>query len=1193
MNASVILMPMMVGSGGLTMALTNSNRPLLAAVGLLMVVVAIALAAVMWISMRLGPRRKLRQERERYLDYLDDMRATVRKAARAQHRANDRRHPHPRLLHDIAAGPQRRWERRSTDPDLLSARCGLARVRLNRPLSLKIDHGNPLTVYDPVCQSSAEELVERYIHLGSQPLIVPIGSCGTVSVVGDYPMGRQLTRSMLAQLASHVAPEDLRVAVVRHGSLTEEWDWTHYLPHLQGANPGIEELPSPVVCESIPELAAVLADEFERRIADLRRRRSGAPAPGTQHLIIVVDGEHQVSMTGLWDEANPAHLGIHVITIVAEQRAEPETVEARMEVAPSGVVTSSLLPGVVTPPNDEDEAPQVTGTVDCLSHATAAGIATSISPFRLAETDSGEALHRIHGLAEIIGVPDPATLDAPRKWREHPPGDVLRVPLGVTAEGGILDLDLKESSLGGMGPHGLIIGATGSGKSEALRTLVMALTTRHSPEELALLTVDFKGGATFAECDRLPHNAGSITNLVDDLSLVDRFEQALYGEMLRRQQLLKDVGNLPNLHEYQRLRSQRPDLDSLPHLLVIIDEFSELLTAKPDFSDLFLAVGRIGRSIGVHLLLATQRLESGHIRGLESHLSYRIGLRTFSEAESREAIGVVDAYKLPPDPGSGYLKVDTTVFTRFKAAMVSSPYRPPARESDNRLPTVDWPPPLLPPLPADRSGPHSQADQLRQRSVLQVLVDRISAADATPVRPVWLPPLPKALSLDAIPEAVDATAAEYPQTVAAVFGLHDKPREQRQDPLTWDMTGGESNLLIVGAPSSGKSMLIRSLVSSLTLRYTPGQVACFCVDYGGGSLSPLSELPHVASVAGRAEPELTRRVLSDIRTKLDERESLMMSLRLDSPERLRAARAEGQLPSDVSGDIVLIVDGWGTLRDIDSDLEDVLIEIAARGPALGVHLVLTVVSANQVRSRLSAAIGGRIELRLTDPFDSGIDRKASEAIPKDLAGRVLLSDEMYGHIALPRIDGETGIEDLRAAMSRLADTAADRWSESPVPPVRTLPSLVTLDELLSPLAAPESGDGYGTRPVLGVSERDLGRAEIDFAADPHLVLFGDPQTGKSTALRSIMRQITRRPPSEVGIALFDYRRSHLEEVPEDYLVTYATSGMHAAQAANEVAKALAERLPGPDVTPQQLRDRSWWNGLDLFVVVDDLDLVTT
>ncbi|GAA4917303.1 S-DNA-T family DNA segregation ATPase FtsK/SpoIIIE [Stackebrandtia albiflava] len=1194
MGMTMIAMPMMAGTSGLIMALSNIDRPLFAMVGLFMLVGAVALGGIMFVSMRLGPRRKLRDQRERYLDYLDDMRSLIRDAVRAQQDAAAARHPHTPLLAAIAGGDDRRWERRSGDRDLLDLRVGLARLPLSRTLTLKLDENNPLTGYDPVCHSGAEELVRRYVRLGGQPLTVPLAGCDRVSVVGDFEDGRHLVRGMLAQLVTLVSPDDAAVAIVRDPRAAAHWRWASFLPHTLGDQQSHSGLPDSLVCDNTDMLTARLATDIAGRQSDWRRRRGGPPGPGTRHLVVVIDGEHQVSLPGFADGAiPPAELGIHIVSLVDRAEAEPEDVDVRLTIASDGAVTLSRPRRVVAAGTDSGE---VTGVADGLGIAEAAGIARALSPYRLAESDSGEALHAVHGLGDVLGVQDPAAFDPWAAWSRRDT-ERLRVPFAVSADGEPVELDLKESALGGMGPHGLIIGATGSGKSETLRTLVAALATRHSPEELALLTVDFKGGATFADCDRLPHNAGSITNLADDLALVDRFREALFGEMVRRQQLLKDVGNLPNVHAYQRLRAQRPDLAALPHLLVVIDEFSELLTAKPDFSELFLAVGRIGRSIGVHLLLATQRLEAGHIRGLESHLSYRIGLRTFSEAESREAIGVPDAYRLPPEPGSGYLKVDTSVFTRFKAAMVSDPYVPPATGGHDGLPVMEWPPP---PFDASdvsallRLGDDTGADSAEAtsaRTVLQVLVDRIAAADPPPVRPVWLPPLPNALPLDAVPGGTEA--AGDPARVSAVLGLSDDPRAQSQEAMHWDMTGSQANLLVYGGPGSGKSTLLRTLVSSLALRYSPGQVSCYLIDYGGGSLAGLANLPHVAAVANRSDPELVRRVLADVRRQLDLREGLMQRHGLDSAARLRAARAEGVIPSDVAGDVVLLIDGWAALRENDLELDEQLRDITGRGPALGVHVVLTAVNQQQVRTRLSAAFGGHIELRLTDAFDSVIGRRLAENLPKDVPGRVLCADERFGQVALPRIDGGTRVDDLNHAGDEIAETAARRWPVAPVPKVKTLPTLITLADLQSDWVEGPRADVHAMRPVLGVSERDLGPVCATLDTEPHLMIYGDPQTGKSTAIRTILRQITRRPANEVGIVLVDYRRAHLEEVPQKYLLSYCTSAPHAAQNAAEIANGLRERLPGPDVTPEQLRRRSWWKGLEVFVVVDDYDLVAS
>ena len=224
-----------------------------------------------------------------------------------------------------------------------------------------------------------------------------------------------------------------------------------------------------------------------------------------------------------------------------------------------------------------------------------------------------------------------------------------------------------------MGPHGLCIGATGSGKSEFLRTVALGMMARHSPEELNLALIDFKGGATFAGLEPAPHVAAVITNLSDKAALVARMRDALTGEMNRRQEALRLAGNLDGIAAYDRARRAGAQLAPLPVLFIIVDEFSELLSQHPDFADVFVAIGRLGRSLGMHLLLASQRLDEGRLRGLESHLSYRVCLKTLSANESRLVLGTSDAYELPSAPGAAYLRVGTDELIRFQTAYVSGP----------------------------------------------------------------------------------------------------------------------------------------------------------------------------------------------------------------------------------------------------------------------------------------------------------------------------------------------------------------------------------------------------------------------------------------------------------------------------------------------------------------------------------------
>lgn len=434
-----------------------------------------------------------------------------------------------------------------------------------------------------------------------------------------------------------------------------------------------------------------------------------------------------------------------------------------------------------------------------------------------------------------------------------------------------------------------------------------------------------------------------------------------------------------------------------------------------------------------------------------------------------------------------------------------------------------------------------------------------------------------------------AGLAAEPRRVTALLGLVDVPGEQRQEPAEWNATGAEGNLAVLGAPLSGKSILLRTLVSSMCLRYAPGQVAFFCVDFGGGSLSPLEELPHVAAVAGRVDMDRVRRAIGDVQAMLDQREAVMRQYKLDSADALRRARASGQIPVSVFGDVFLVIDGWGALREADPDIEDVLAEICGRGPTLGVHTIVSAVSQNQIRTRMSSSIGGRVELRLTDHFDSDIDRALAKEMPTDIAGRAMVRPGHFAQIALPRVDGSTETEDLSDGVRHLVAQAEKKWPAGKVPVVQMLPEVVDFGPVAAGLAARDE-----RRLALGLSERDLEPTYLDiFGEEPHAVIFGDGQTGKSTLLRSLVRQLARfGTPQDTGIVMVDYRRTNLDLVPKELLLSYSTSAQHTFQICEELASGLAERIPGPDVTPQQLRERSWWNGLDVFLVVDDYDLVS-
>ncbi|RJS45570.1 type VII secretion protein EccCb [Nocardioides cavernaquae] len=724
----------------------------------------------------------------------------------------------------------------------------------------------------------------------------------------------------------------------------------------------------------------------------------------------------------------------------------------------------------------------------------------------------------------------------------------LRVPIGVTHSGAPLLLDLRESAEGGDGPHGLVVGATGSGKSELLRTLTVALALVHPPEELNLVLVDFKGGATFAGLGTLPHTSALITNLSDDLALVDRMHDALAGELVRRQEVLRAAGDFASLRDLDAARASRADLPSLPALLVVIDEFSELLTTRPELAELFAGIGRLGRSLGIHLLLATQRLDEGRLRGLEAHLGFRIALRTFSAAESRAAIGVTDAHDLPRTPGVGYLSTGPGALVRFRAAHVSSPVAPRDTTPPRVLPFTAAPvvapdPPAMPGQPAPSFLDSAVAAASEQ------------AGEDRRAHRIWLPPLRGTVPLTALVPDVAADPdlglvspawrSVGPRTFP--IGVVDRPREQRHEPLVVRLDGATGHAAVVGAPRSGTSTLLRTLVTGLALTGTPAETQFLLVDLAGGDLTSLSGLPHVIATADRRQPERVRRILSEAIT-----------------------RADGDNPSE----LFLVIDGWGGVRELFPDLEADLAALAQRSLSSGVHLIVSATRWGDLRPALRDVIGTRLELRLGDPSESGHGRQLACLVPVE-PGRGLAPG---GHHFLAAHPGDPGEFTARVR---------EAWRGPDAPPLVDLPSQVDLARLLH-----EHAPGSADTLTLGVGE-DLAPLRFTPAELPHLIVYGDSGSGRSALLRTIASEVVRtHEPEEARIVVVDPRRSLLGEVPERHLLDHVATPDAITSAMTDLAEVLRGRQPRPDVSRAELRARSWWTGPEVWLLVDDHDLLT-
>lgn len=1158
-------------------------------------------------------KRKLRGERRDYLRYLGQMRRNARRSARQQAEAMIWNHPEPAALWTIAAS-RRMWERRPTHGDYGEVRLGTGTQQL--AVNLSPPASKPVEDLEPMCLAALRGFLEAHRSVPDLPIAiqaldfarilirpktVPVEVNSLIDWYGDkdaYPVEDALfddavagsVRALLAQLVTFHSPDELRVVVCSSRERQIAWDWVKWLPHSLHPTDTDGVGNRRMVAENLTDLERLLGTTF----MDRPRFDDRAPVSKDEPWTVIILDDVPVPPT-----ARIASAGIRNCTVIDVSETfswAPDNLTLRLRADAQEIQ-------LISADQTGKETAARLCTPDLLSFVAMQALTRRLSPYRIGTSvETANPLVKNFDLTTLMGIGDPYTFEVEPLRSKKSRWDHLRIPIGITDTGSPVELDLKEAAQGGMGPHGLLIGATGSGKSELLRTLILGLAVRHSSDVLNFVLVDFKGGATFLGCERLPHTSAMITNLSDELPLVDRMQEALQGELIRRQELLRSSG-FASARDYMKAHSEGAEIPPLPTLLIIVDEFSELLSSKREFIDLFVMIGRLGRSLGVHLLLASQRIDEGRMHALESHLSYRIGLRTFSAIESRSVIGVPNAYELPSAPGNGYFRPDTTSLVRFKAAYVSAPYRVETsqrrqREVRRRLMPyiVGYVQPTEPDPAAEEEIEVDEEASSSVATLMEIILDRLAGVGPEAHR-VWLPPLHDPPSLDGLlPPLVaddargfstEQSSNSFPYLCVPV-GIIDRPLEQRRDPLLAELTGAGGHVGIAGGPQSGKSTLLRSLMLSLALRHTPREVQIFALDFGGGALSGLTQLPHVGSIAGRLDPERVGRTIAETKTLLAERERRFAEFGVDSMTAFRQQLRAGTLPpglADGFGDLFLVVDGWGTLRQDFEQLESGFSELATNGLNYGIHLVVTATRWSEIRPWLRDLLGTRFELRLGDAVESEIGMRVAANVPA-IPGRGLTREAKHFLAAVPRIDGVNNAEDLSEAVRAAADAVAQAWSGPPTPTVRLLPTSLDFELL------PEPADEWAI--ALGLDEDRLAPVWHDFDHAPHLMLFGDSECGKTNALRLIAKSIiSRHTPDEARIIVADSRRDLYDAVPPEYQLGYAVTAASLEELLVPAIEVLTQRLPGADISPDQIRRQDWWDGPRLFILVDDYDLLTT
>ncbi|MEJ3404462.1 FtsK/SpoIIIE domain-containing protein [Rathayibacter sp. YIM 133350] len=1105
------------------------------------------------IGQRTQTGKKLQREVETFETQLERLEDELTEQRAVEHERRHEEAPAVATVYEQAMrlGPLL-WTRRPEHWNFLSLRLGTGRAPSRNSIRVN-ENNNGIPRYT----RQVEKLTEAFRSIDDVPITEHLQLSGALGIAAPKPLAADIVRGLAVQLFGTHAPNEIITAAIVDPGWTRELEWIKWLPHTTSPKSPVADF---ALADNQPagtRLLSALEEIILERLSGTPTRRgplrdvdtsialggqvgeateSGSSPDGDMALVLFVSADPPVDrprLTQLIERG--ADAGIYTIFLSPSVEALPAACRtfidatAGMDAARVGYVRAGQTYEPIT----------LEGVSAGYADMFARRLAPVIDASAVAQDSSD-----LPGSVSMLGLIGHELADQPaavlERWRQN--NSVLDrsgIPLPRMRRAGTLRAFVGQGAANAMsldlrtqGPHALVGGTTGAGKSEFLQAWVLGMAAEYSPDRVTFLFVDYKGGSAFADCVELPHCVGLVTDLSPHL--VRRALTSLRAELHHREHLF----NRKKAKDLLELEKRR-DPETPPALVLVIDEFAALAGEVPEFVDGVVDIAQRGRSLGIHLIMATQR-PAGVIKdNLRANTNLRVALRMADESDSNDVVGEPVAAGFDPAlPGRGIAKTGPGRLVPFQSAYAGGWSEAAVQSADVTVselrfgPSVQW---------ERDAGPESDAhdEDLGPNDQKRMVRSFIAAATEARI------PAPRRPWLDDLPASVDILDLPAEGDVAITLGLADLPARQRQEAMTFQ-PDRDGSMLVYGTSGSGKSTILRTIAVAAGLRPDLGSVEVYGLDFGSGALRSIESLPHVGSVIGGDDGQRVQRLLRQLSGVLDERGRRFSEANAASLSEFR------RLTGSTEPRILLLLDGFGPFKaDWDSTTArlpfyNAFMRILAEGRPLGVHVVATADRAGAVPTAVSANITKRVVLRMSEESAYQVLGVAKDVLSdRSVPGRAVV-EGLETQLAVP--GGTPNVAEQSTAIDAIAARLRAAGARE-VPEIGALPTEYSASEL------PASAGG---EPVLGIADDTL--AAIGFEPVGTFAVTGPPQSGKTTAMRSLVEAVMRFDPS---VRLFHIagRRAQLTDAAP--WMRSATTFAEVKELAKELAEVVGDdSIPG-------------------------------